>query len=469
MMSALAAQWTRVQRARRVVRLTPFDQTSAEGRSHERYRRIALNTMANLGTRAVGMAVSMISVPLTLRYLGKAEYGLWAAVTTFTTWVALFDFGVVNGLVNAVSEAHGRDDREAARRYVSTALALVLGLGSVVAIAAAIAIPLVRWSAALGAGGSVSERVVRWSVAAAVVPFLVSLPLSLVRQVYAGYQKGFVYSLFATAAALVALGGTVLAIRLDAGLPALIAIGGASGALGAGATFVYMARVDMPWIRPAWAAVSRSAVRRLLATSTPLFLFQIGALLVNESQILILAHRSGLQTVTDYALAMRLYLLLASFVSLGTNAFVPSFREAYERGDRGWLRRSFGQMLGARMALAAAAGVGLVAGGNAILRLWLRDAAVQFDSVVWLTLAGLMAIATWGTAFSELLAILDRIWVQVALVLVNGACTAGLTYVLAPTHGVLGTVVAGAVVPTLLVSWVLPLVARPLLTVRAPA
>ena len=466
--TAVAGHWARARRARAVVRREPFDVSTPEGRSNERYRRIALNTLSRVAARVVGAAVSLVSVPITLAYLGKAEYGLWAAIGSFTTWVALFDFGLVNGLVNAVSEAHGRDDRDAARSYVSTALAVLVALALVMAATFAVALPLVPWARLFSADAAVSERVVRWGVVAAVVPFLASLPLSIVRQVYAGYQKSYVVDLFSATASLLSVAAMIHAVRADAGLPVLIAIAASAGGLGAAASFAFMTRVDLPWVAPRWGAASRTAARRLLATSTPLFLFQLGALVVNESQILILAHRSGLATVADYSIVMRLYVLVVSFIALGTGAFVPSFREAFERGEHDWLRRGFRRMLALRMTAALAVAAVLLVVGNALLEVWLRSGAVRFPPATWGALGVLLAVATWGSAYSELLAILDRIWVQVGLVLVNGACTAGLTYALAPRFGVLGALIAAALVPLALISWVLPLVARPVLA-PAPA
>jgi O-antigen/teichoic acid export membrane protein len=466
--TAVAGHRARARRARAVVRREPFDVSTPEGRSNERYRRIALNTLSRVAARVVGAAVSLVSVPITLAYLGKAEYGLWAAIGSFTTWVALFDFGLVNGLVNAVSEAHGRDDRDAARSYVSTALAVLVALALVMAATFAVALPLVPWARLFSADAAVSERVVRWGVVAAVVPFLASLPLSIVRQVYAGYQKSYVVDLFSATASLLSVAAMIHAVRADAGLPVLIAIAASAGGLGAAASFAFMTRVDLPWVAPRWGAASRTAARRLLATSTPLFLFQLGALVVNESQILILAHRSGLATVADYSIVMRLYVLVVSFIALGTGAFVPSFREAFERGEHDWLRRGFRRMLALRMTAALAVAAVLLVVGNALLEVWLRSGAVRFPPATWGALGVLLAVATWGSAYSELLAILDRIWVQVGLVLVNGACTAGLTYALAPRFGVLGALIAAALVPLALISWVLPLVARPVLA-PAPA
>jgi O-antigen/teichoic acid export membrane protein len=281
--------------------------------------------------------------------------------------------------------------------------------------------------------------------------------------VYAGYQRAYVGNAFLLAASALSLAGMVAAVRLDLGLPGVVLAAGAGALVASALNFAYLTRVEMPWLRLSARAVSRTAVRRLMTTSVPLFLFQGGALLVNESQILVLAHRSGLATVADYSVVMRMYLLLSSFISLGTSSFVPAFREAFERGDRAWLRRSFARMVKARLAMAVGAAALLLVAGNAALAMWLGEAALRLDARVWLGLGALMIAATWGSAYSELLTILDRIWVQVGLVVLNGACTVALTYALAPRVGLLGAVAASAAVPGLVLSWALPLVARPVL------
>ena len=459
----------RIRRAAAVLRLTPFDDTTAAGRSQERYRRIALTTASGVATRVVAMAVNMITVPVALGYLGRAQYGLWAAITSFTTWVVLFDLGVVNGLVNAIARANGADDRDAAARAVSTAFALLLGIAVLLGIAAAVAIPLVDWAGLFAARGAVDDRTVRLAVAAAVVPVIAALPLSIVRQVYAGYQRGYVGNLFSLLGSAGTLIGTVAATRSGAGLPTLVAVLAGSTALASALNLLYLFRVQMPWLRPRLSLASRDAARRLLRVSVPLFLFQAGALLVSETQLIIMAHRAGLAVTGDYSIVLRIYVLLGSLIVLGTGAFVPTFREAAERGEHAWMRRGFARMLGARMAMAAGFALVLLLGGNPLLRLWLGEAAVQFAFPVWGWLALLLVAAPWATAFSDLLTIMDRVWAQVGLVLANGVATALLTFLVAPRYGVAGALASMVAVTVLISSWLLPWLARPLLTARPAA
>ena len=51
--------------------------------------------------------------------------------------------------------------------------------------------------------------------------------------------------------------------------------------------------------------------------------------------------RTSYSVVADYSLLVRLYGLLGSVIVMSTSSFFPAFREAYERGDRNWVRKNF--------------------------------------------------------------------------------------------------------------------------------
>ncbi|HET8567525.1 MAG TPA: lipopolysaccharide biosynthesis protein [Candidatus Limnocylindria bacterium] len=453
--------WSQARLAIALVRLRPFETETPHGRSSERYRRIALTTISSFAVRGVGTLVGLVTVPLVLAYLGKERFGLWSTITTVVAWVALFDLGIANGLVNLVSRAHGRDDQDAAGRYVSTAMALLLGIAAVLALAIAVAGPLVPWSAVLAVRGAVDEATVRWSVIAALGTLVVGMPLSVTPQIYAGYQRSYVTNAFAIAGTLAGFAALLLAIRGGAGMPALVVTFGIGGLLASAAGLAY-AFGSMPWLRFRVSAVSRDAVRGVMSRSFPLFLFQIGALAVNETQAIVLAHRCNLSVVADYSILMRLYLLAMSLIQASTASFVPSFREAHERRDVAWMHASFRNFVRVRMLLATCAAIGLALLGNVLLRVWLRRSDVAFEPHVWGAVAVVMVAVTFATAHAELLSIMDRLWLPVALVAVNGTATVALTYWLAPVLGVFGAVLGYGAVAVVLYTWIVPWAARTL-------
>jgi O-antigen/teichoic acid export membrane protein len=452
----------RAKRLASVTRFQPFDTSTAEGRSKERYRRIALTLTSGFFARVLATGVNVLMIPIILTYLGKDQFGLWSAITSTVVWLSVFDFGISTGLVNSLAEAHGRDDTEAAGRYVSTAGIILTLIATGIAGALLLAAPHIAWDAVFAAKGAVPEDVVRLGTMAAVGAFLLGMPLSIVTQIYAAYQKAFVSNLFAGLGALTALIAVWGAIRLRASLPALIFAFSAAPLIMTLANGL-ITRGQMPWLRISWSLFSVPALRRLGRTSVPLFLLQVGALMVNQSQLFILAHTTGLSTVANYTVILRIMQISASLVLLTTGAFLPPYREAFERGDHAWVTASFRRMLLVRMGLTSFFAFTLVGLGNDLVRLWLRRSDIHFGLDIWSALAILLLSSTWVTAHTDLLTILDRIWIQVILVMFNGIATIVLTLVLSQVLGILGVIAAVGVVTVFGWTWLLPLISRSVL------
>src|SRR5689334_22756939 len=100
--------------------LRPFDMSTPEGRAQERHRRVALSTLASVAAKIISVGTALISVPLALNYLGAERYGMWMTMSSLVAMLSFADFGIGNGVVNAVANAHGRDQIVEIRNYISS-------------------------------------------------------------------------------------------------------------------------------------------------------------------------------------------------------------------------------------------------------------------------------------------------------------------------------------------------------------
>jgi O-antigen/teichoic acid export membrane protein len=105
-----------------------FNQVQPANHSQRRYQRIAQGALAALASKGIGFLVSLISVPLTLGYLGAERYGVWVTISTLLAWLSIVDLGLGNGLLNALSEAYGKERQDLARQYISTAFLGLCGV-----------------------------------------------------------------------------------------------------------------------------------------------------------------------------------------------------------------------------------------------------------------------------------------------------------------------------------------------------
>ena len=105
-----------------IARLGPalgLDGSRADQRGQQRYVRVGLTVASTVLNRGLSTLTLLISVPLTVRYLGVERYGVWLALSSLIAIMAHVDLGLSSGLVNAISAADGSKDRSAAARSVT--------------------------------------------------------------------------------------------------------------------------------------------------------------------------------------------------------------------------------------------------------------------------------------------------------------------------------------------------------------
>jgi O-antigen/teichoic acid export membrane protein len=449
-----------VRRLKSVIRLRPFDTTVAEGRSNERYRRAALTTVSSMLAHGLGIFTGLAWIHVSLAYLGKERYGLWMTVGSLVAWANLADFGVARGMQNHLSEANGQDDREQAARYVSTGLVTLSVIAVAFGITLAPVVLLVSWTDVLNIHDPSLASEARYVVAAVLACFLIQFPLSMVPTIYSAYQRGYISSVFNILGSLLSLGALLTVTHIGVSLPLLIFATSGTGILLTFVNFGYAMR-EMPWLRPRLGLATRKTLRKMASTSLALFVFQIGAVLINQTQSFIIARRLGLTQVADWSVFMRVYTLPFILVQMIDTPLIPAFREAHVRAEHEWLRIAFWRVTRIKMWISVAAAALFVLLGNPVAAL-IGGKAIVFPWQMWAMSGVSLLIAVWNTSFNDLMIATDRLRLLVTTVLANGLFTPVLSYLCAARFGLPGLVVTMNVFSFAVSGWLLPLACRDL-------
>jgi O-antigen/teichoic acid export membrane protein len=369
--------------------LRSFDSSAPGGRSQERYRRVALSTLAAFGARGIQILTSLVTVPLTLNYLGLERYGMWMTISSTIAMFSFADLGIGNGLLNAMAEAHGRDDRELAAKYVSSAFFALVGIAIAVGLAFAMAYPLVPWARIFNVRSALGAAEAGPAVAVFVCSFLIATPLGVVQRVRMGYQEAFMDSAWAAAGSVTSLVAALVAVRLQAPLPWLVAAMAAAPATVALLNAAMLFGRQYPWLRPRIAMVGRAAVSRVVRTGGYFFVLQIAGAVAYQSDSLILAQMLGPEAVTMYAVPMKLFTLAPMVLGFAYTALWPAYGESIVRGDLSWARTTLKRSLMLGLVVALPTSTVLVLLGRPIIRLWLGPQVVP-DYLV------LVAMGVWA-------------------------------------------------------------------------
>ena len=254
---------TKLGRMVSLLRRRPFDTSTEQGRSDERYRRAAFTSIFAFSAKVVSVVTTLITVPLVLGYLGADSYGLWLTLSSIALMLGFADLGIGNGVLNLVSEAHGRDDRLMARRAVSSGFFMLSLVGLVLLLGFVVIYRYVPWARVYNVTTPSAMSEAAPATLVFVIVWALSIPVGIVERVQLGYQRGYVNYAWQAVGSLLALGGAYLAIRADAGTPGLVLVlaGGPllAGILNSVTEYGWVC----PWLRPAWSFVSRTVLRRI--------------------------------------------------------------------------------------------------------------------------------------------------------------------------------------------------------------
>jgi len=336
--------WARAKQLASVVRRKPFEEDGPENRSKERYRRIALTSFAAIGARGVGVLTALISVPLTLHYLGNERYGMWMTISSVIAMLGFADLGVGLGLVNAISEADGKKDAKAARMYVSSAFFMLLGIASCLLLVFIAIYRVVPWAKVYNLTSPIAIQEAGPATAVLILTFIVNMPLGVVQRAQMGYQEGFRTNIWTGVGSILGLIGVLIAIYLKAGLPWLVlAMSGGPVLAGLFNWYDFFSRLRR-WLLPRWNAFNWTAGRKVAGTGVLFLILQVLAILGNASDNIVIAQVLGASAVAGYAIMQKLFsiTLIAQYFLV---PLWPAFGEALACGDLVWARRALNRSI----------------------------------------------------------------------------------------------------------------------------
>ncbi len=431
---------------------TPQPESPARGLlslfDDRRYRRIATAVVSGGAARVLSSLLTLISLPLAVRYLGAERYGVWATVLSVAVWVNLLDLGIANSLTNLISQAYARQDRTEAARAFSNALAVTLGAVGLAACIFGFLWSRVNWIALFNASPSLQSEV-RSTVLIAMGLTLASLPLNLAGKLFAGYQELHTYNKTMAVRTVGSVVGLIAGIWIHASMPTLFLLSFGSITLVSTATLLWLLLWHKPWLRPRLGFVSLHQTLALLKTGWSFLVIHAAALVVFSTDNIIVSHYLGAAAVTPYSVTWRVVGLGSALQVLVFPALWPAYAEAHARGEVEWIRRTYAIAMRTTIALNVAWAVFLVAFGRFGIRLWAGHAAVPPRSLL-LAMAFWSVIAGFMTAQSCFLGALNRTRVQAVASALAAVVNVVLSIVLVVRIGSLG-VILGTIISYLVV------------------
>jgi O-antigen/teichoic acid export membrane protein len=294
--------------------------------------------------RVIAMLTPLVTVPLTLGYLGQERYGLWQTIVSFGGLLAFTDLGLGNGILTQVSRANGQEDKALAMRIVSSAFFMLLGMAGLFLILFCLCSPFIHWSKVFNTATPLAAAEAGPAMTVFIVCFALNIPMAMVQKVQAAYQQGFNSNLWQSAGNLAALGVVIAVVYGRMSLPMmLVGLSGVPVLFTALNAATYFGRQN-PWLRPRRQHFHWHTAKKLLHTGSSFLVISILMCIGMGADNLITAQMLGPNAVAQLSVPVRLTMPLVAVAQMLYMPMWSANGEAIARGEIAWVRQAVAKM-----------------------------------------------------------------------------------------------------------------------------
>ncbi len=307
----------------------------------ERNVSLRKNILFSAVLKVIGLATSLMIVPVTLNYLNNEVYGIWLTMSSVLYWFAYFDIGLGNGMRNYLTEAISTKNYVEAKSIVSTTFFLLSVVAIVLGVVVAVALYAVDLDKLFNTT-LVSGQYLRDTMFVASVFTLMMFVVKNVGMIFVAMQKYAMNDLLLVSGNVLALFVIYALTRFTEGnlfyvvlaftmVPVLVYL------LASVPVFIKYAN-----IRPSLKAIDYGLAKQVIGKGLGFFLIQItSCIVIFGSSNLFIARFCGPSDVTVYNIAYKYFNLLAIAYTIVISPLWNAYTDAYVKGDLAWVGRTF--------------------------------------------------------------------------------------------------------------------------------
>lgn len=430
------------------------EETESRGRS--RYVKAIRTTIVSGGSQFITAITSILSVALTVRYLGIERYGVWLIISTILAWLSLSDFGIGNAITNKLSETINQNKHEEEQRYVASAFWILSIVGILIISFGFILGKVVPWTNLLNVKSTQAALEIPLAITLAFVIFGLGFPLSITRNVYRGYQEGYYANVWDIAANIFSLLSIVIVTQFKGGLPILVAAVYGSRQLVFVASAIFIFYTHRPWIKPDPRQVRKTNLRPLLNLGLMFITLQLCSLLITQTDSFVIIRILGPIDVAIYSTTWKLFSYTSIIKTLFLSPLWPAYGEANARQDLHWIKRTL------KMSLIVSILVTVIVSGvvaifaRDIIRVWVGTDLVPSISLI-IGMLLMQILWSWTEPFVVFLNGTSRLKNMIFYGLGTAVINVILTIVFVNLWGIEGAILGTMAGYLILSAWLLPL------------
>jgi O-antigen/teichoic acid export membrane protein len=307
-------------------------------KGHERSILAKKNIIASFIIKGCSIAISLLIVPLSLKYVHPSQYGIWLTLSSMVAWISFFDIGFTQGFRNRFAEAKAKGDTLLARIYISTTYFYMSLIFLVVWFTLLIVSQIVNWQTLLNIPADLVKEVSRL-VVIIFTYFCFQFVFRIINTMLIADQKPAKASFLDLSGQLISLIVIFILSRLTNG--SLINLG---LAIGIAPTIVLLLanlilfKTQYKDYQPSIKLAKKEYAKDIMNLGLKFFVLQIANIVQFQTTLFLIAHYFSTTQVTSYNIAYKYFFTLQMIFMILLSPLWSGTTDAYNSGDTEWIK-----------------------------------------------------------------------------------------------------------------------------------
>ncbi|WMN87512.1 oligosaccharide flippase family protein [Vibrio parahaemolyticus] len=325
-------------------------------------------------TKVVGIGSTLITMPITLDYLGTEKFGIWMVISGIVAFMSFSDLGIGVGLQNALSKAYGRNDMESPRFYIGNAYILSVSISAMMIALVFLGGDYIPISSLFNITDLELIKEVKSTLILSFIIFISGIPISMIQRVLNGYQCTYITNNIQLVGKLLGMISIFLVVYLDLGLIFLTSLFIASPLI---VQFLYSIYffVKKENLIPK-VVFSKKFFQPIISAGLWTVFAQIIFSAKMNVPVLIISSALGLIAVTEYSIAMKLISVASLMITMALQPLWTVYGEAFYRDDKIWVRNTLYKSLKIVLLLTSLSAALFIFLGQGIIEFWLNSETI---------------------------------------------------------------------------------------------
>ena len=420
-----------------------------DSRSKKMYK----NTVAMIGIRGVSMILTLISAPIMLHHVDRADYGVLLTLTSIVGWVGYMDVGLGNGLRNKLPEFLAKGDFHSAKKIVSSCYVTLAIYVALIIVIFLIVSPFIDWLGVLNSPTSDAGEI-RGLTNVVFIAFCIQFLFGLINSILFAYQMPAFQSLFTFVGQFVALIALVIQVYVF-DVTSVLQIGAVNSIIPPLVLFlgsIGLFRTKLKDIAPSFKLFEFKSVGSILSLGLKFFVLQMITIVLFQANSIIIARVVSPEAVVEYNLAFKYVSLLTMIFTIVITPVWSATTDAYVRKDFAWINKTIS--LSRKVCIASIfIGVLMVLASKFVYGIWLGKGTIDINysttSLILLYISFEMLYKVYGTIINGT----GKVFAQMILTGVIAIIYIPLAILLGKLFGLSGVLIANAIVFALNYLW----------------